>query len=604
MKKLFTSMGLAAMSLFAAAPMFAQQQQLTAAQAETIVKAVYPAVFQQIKTVSGLDINALAEGNQDWALYTNRPDIQFLPDSARIKAATIMAKLAEDDEEGIGISIPEAMIPMLGLDNLKVTFSDYKEMTINVSGVPTKVNFPGTVAVDLAEKMVGPGGIKILIDAEPTTVVTATPFKKLVIKSEVNPMLETAVQGIPSIPDMFKAMMTSGTIFSLNQEWANNINTVTTELNETGLLIANMIGKAMDDDDEEEGEEVETGAFPKNQIVTDMTTMATDKYYTVTKTGYLPNGTALVDYVKKVYNVQQSMPMIADSIVTVNYDLDGRTVVDITKTVFALSSTSGAAGNTITKVQTDSIFFNGDRADVEIEKDSTIMVGNLVPLEYNNITASIIKGVLADMATATPNGTDSFVKLTWKLDEEGEYYNANALALTMETKPAATAAEKDTLFSAITFMSAVEHTSTTEDGTITEHYFSDPEATAAIGIDMVKDQAIISVYDMDKEGDEYVETLVATLYAKSNLLSIATDNEEIAAPQSDVTFGFTANGIYVNNCKQGRYTIVDMNGRIVANGVIAGEGAYIATPQLTRGKIYVIAVQDEKGLVKAAKFAK
>ena len=47
-----------------------------------------------------------------------------------------------------------------------------------------------------------------------------------------------------------------------------------------------------------------------------------------------------------------------------------------------------------------------------------------------------------------------------------------------------------------------------------------------------------------------------------------------------------------------------MNGRIVANGVIAGEGAYIATPQLTRGSIYVIAVQDEQGLVKAAKFAK
>ena len=130
----------------------------------------------------------------------------------------------------------------------------------------------------------------------------------------------------------------------------------------------------------------------------------------------------------------------------------------------------------------------------------------------------------------------------------------------------------------------------------------DEASAKVICIGLTKDQAIICMHMGGIDAEE--GNKIATIYAKSNLLSIATDNEEIAAPQSDVTFGFAANGIYVNNCKQGRYTIVDMNGRIVANGVIAGEGAYIATPQLTRGSIYVIAVQDEKGLVKAAKFAK
>ena len=68
MKKLFTSMGLAAMSLFAAAPTFAQQS-LTANQAETVVKTVFPAVMEQVKLASGLDIQAIAEGNMDWTLY-------------------------------------------------------------------------------------------------------------------------------------------------------------------------------------------------------------------------------------------------------------------------------------------------------------------------------------------------------------------------------------------------------------------------------------------------------------------------------------------------------------------------------------------------------
>ena len=394
--------------------------------------------------------------------------------------------------------------------------------------------------------------------------------------SEFDPTISTAIGFV--MPN-FAPLLQSGTILTVSQSSANGINTVTTELSGAGLAIAQM----MADEDEP--------LIAKFSKATDMTKMATDKYYTVTRTDYLPNGTAIVDEVETVYNPTQTLPLIADSIVTKSYNNDG-TLNNVTKSVFQLSATSGAAGNTITKLTTDSITVYTDNAVSAsfVEKDSTIMYGNKIPLDYNKITLSFIQSVIADMATL--NEVDiPFYMVQYTTDEDSEYTAESLITMDMERLAAATTAEADTIHSEITLADYVDGTDEV-----------DETSANVICIGLTKDQAIICMHMGDMDATE--ENKIATIYAKSNLLSIATDNEEIAAPQSDVTFGFTANGIYVNNCKQGRYTIVDMNGRIVANGVIAGEGAFVATPQLTRGQIYVIAVQDEKGLVNAAKFAK
>lgn len=528
--------------------------------------------MEQVKLASGLDIQAIAEGNMDWTLYSRIPTVTVQPDSARINGKILMDMVASD-EEGSSMNMPDAVINMLGLNNLKINFTDYQKINFSMGGLTSEISLPGTTAVDL---LTTPGAIKILIEAEPTTDANATmPFKKLVVKSEVDPTISAAIGGsMPTIAPLFQ----SGTILTVSQSSANGINTVTTELSGAGLAIAQM----MADEDEP--------LIAKFSKATDMTKMATDKYYTVTTTNYLPNGTAIVDEVETVYNPTQTLPLIADSIVTKNYNNNG-TLIDITKRVFKLSATSGDADNTITKVTTDSItVYSSESTTSHIEKDSTIMYGNKIPLDYKKITLSFIQSVIADMATL--NEVDiPFYMVQYTTDEDSEYTAESLITMDMERLAAATTAEADTIHSEITLADYVDGTDEV-----------DETSANVICISLTKDQAIICVHEGALDATE--ENKIATLYAKSNLLEIATDNEEIAAPQSDVTFGFTANGIYVNNCKQGRYTIVDMNGRIVANGVIAGEGAYIATPQLTRGSIYVIAVQDEKGLVKAAKFAK
>ena len=567
------------MSLFAAAPTFAQQS-LTANQAETVVKTVFPAVMEQVKLASGLDIQAIAEGNMDWTLYSRIPTVTVQPDSARINGKILMDMVASD-EEGSSMNMPDAVINMLGLNNLKINFTDYQKINFSMGELTSEISLPGTTAVDF---LMTPGSIKILIEAEPTTDANATmPFKKLVVKSEVDPTISAAVGGfMPTFAPLFQ----SGTILTVSQSSANGINTVTSELSETGLVMAQLISGMMDDDDDDD-EMTETTVYPKFSKATDMTKMATDKYYTVTRTDYLPNGTALVSEVETVYNPTQTLPLIADSIVTKTYENDG-TLNNINKRVFKLSSTAGTDANTITKVVIDSLFMDGFTS---VTKDSTIMQGNVLPLDYNNITMSFIQSVLADMKTLDEYDMP-FGMIQYHQEGEEAYTKEKQITMLMQHLAAATTAEADTIHSEITIAGFAEEAG----------YVLDEEDANVICISLTKDQAIICVHEGALDATE--ENKIATLYAKSNLLEIATDNEEIAAPQSDVTFGFTANGIYVNNCKQGRYTIVDMNGRIVANGVIAGEGAYIATPQLTRGSIYVIAVQDEQGLVKAAKFAK
>ena len=260
--------------------------------------------MEQVKLASGLDIQAIAEGNMDWTLYSRIPTVTVQPDSARINGKILMDMVASD-EEGSSMNMPDAVINMLGLNNLKINFTDYQKINFSMGGLTSEISLPGTTAVDL---LTTPGAIKILIEAEPTMDANATmPFKKLVLKSEVSQMLESMVQSIPTIPDFVKAMLKSGTILTVNQSSANGINTVTTELSETGLVIANLVAGMMDDDDDDD-EMTETTVYPKFSKATDMTKMATDKYYTVTRTDYLPNGTALVSEVETVYNPTQTLP--------------------------------------------------------------------------------------------------------------------------------------------------------------------------------------------------------------------------------------------------------------------------------------------------------
>lgn len=64
MKKIFTCISLAAATFMATTPVMAQQQkQLTDKEKAAVVKVIVPAVFDQVKQISGVDFMSLTNPN-------------------------------------------------------------------------------------------------------------------------------------------------------------------------------------------------------------------------------------------------------------------------------------------------------------------------------------------------------------------------------------------------------------------------------------------------------------------------------------------------------------------------------------------------------------
>ena len=178
--------------------------------------------MEQVKLASGLDIQAIAEGNMDWTLYSRIPTVTVQPDSAHINVSALIAMMKDDETDAASSRFDmSGIISSMGLDKMKVSFSDYQKINFSMGELTSEISLPGTTAVDLLT----PGSIKILIEAEPTTDANATmPFKKLVLKSEIDPTISNMIGGF--MPN-FAPLLQSGTILTVSQSSANGINTVT-----------------------------------------------------------------------------------------------------------------------------------------------------------------------------------------------------------------------------------------------------------------------------------------------------------------------------------------------------------------------------------------
>ena len=83
MKKIFTCISLAAATFMATTPVMAQQQkQLTDKEKAAVVKVIVPAVFDQVKQISGVDFMALTNPNIESII--NSP--LFLPQVSSLRA--------------------------------------------------------------------------------------------------------------------------------------------------------------------------------------------------------------------------------------------------------------------------------------------------------------------------------------------------------------------------------------------------------------------------------------------------------------------------------------------------------------------------------------
>ena len=529
MKKIFTCISLAAATFMATTPVMAQQQkQLTDKEKAAVVKVIVPAVFDQVKQISGVDFMSLTNPNIESII--NSP--LFLPQVSSLRADQLNPISVTPDSLKLDLSSMDfsAIAPGMGdfiagiVNDVKLTFSDYKEYNVSLNGQSVKIDLPEKIDVSAAA----------LVDAEtgkPTNLLsvliktgnkgTILPFNSLSVELKLG-WLGTVGSMIPNFP------LKDGKLISLT-ETANSSGTIdyTITLEDNLRSLAATLAQV-----------------PNFQISLDMTKLMTESTIKASLFGKplqapnakLPMGDAVV-----YANLKSTTGMPADSIVLTSYDAASSKIKGYKK----LTPTIGVSGANLVLTTTDSVRADVNTAWTPMSKQIVTMPATM-STAINSIMSSLVNGVVSNLkASAETNYTitiDSIYEA--KKDEV-----IRVMEIDATTKVEATSLKDTKMIVDINFLKGsnkenvmnIKATAPTNDTKITVDF------SPAV----------------DPKGDGIKENVnMATLYITSDAMGIITDNETISDEVQEVTVSTTASGLYVKNGK-GNYVIVNMVGKVV-----------------------------------------
>ena len=543
MKKIFTSISLAAMTFMATTPMMAA----SASSVNTANEGV-ATLLSEIKTVSGIDMAALLSGNANEAL--TMPTIAIHPDSARINLTGLLPK--NESEKALPID----------LANIKTVFSDYQKLKINASGVPVEIEVPGKIYIDI---LAGQGFTFNISVAAAESNAATLPIKNLAIDMEIPSALESI---LPALGINLK----SGNLLKMEENVANGVSTVAIKAGETGLVIAKMLG-------------IENVA-PLTETITNLTKLSTDKLASIEKWATDATGNRLVQQKDSLFGVDIiNAAMVPDSIISEKYD-NGKVVSTTTTHDFRKVVMTGTEGNYVDK--TAIVTTKAEAANSSVMSHTKTSMN--YPIDDTNITLSAISNILKDL-TLKKSG-EVFVQETFTTnatDASKDKKELSKVTVSTEFLKCENNNTIDSLHATISVETPAPQAAV-------------PASEAAVAlvktmkfdVAMVKDQVSV---DFLTGGNK-----MATIYFTTNLNGIITNNETIT-PELDATVTVAQNGLYINNCENATYSIVSMNGKMIANGIISGDGAFVATPSLQIGQIYIVTIV-ENGAKKSIKFVK
>lgn len=566
MKKIFTCISLAAATFMATTPVMAQQQkQLTDKEKAAVVKVIVPAVFDQVKQISGVDFMSLANPNIENVI--NSP--LFLPQVSSLRADQLNTISATPDSLKLDLSsldfskiLPPDYAGIAGLVNdVKLSFSNYKEYNVTVNGINVKIELPEKIDVSAAAMTDAETGIpanllSILINTKDKGVIL--PFSSLSVELKLG-FLGTLGSMMPNFP------LKDGKLISLAE---NSNSTGTIDYNVTLEENLRSLSESL-------------AQVPNFQVSVDMTKLMTDNVIKASLFGKplqapnakLPMGDAVV-----YANLKSTTGMPADSIVLTSYDAASSKIKGYKK----LTPTIGVSGANLVLTTTDSVRADVNTAWTPMSKQIVTMPATM-STAINSIMSSLVNGVVSNLkASAQTNYTitiDSIYEA--KKDEV-----IRVMEIDATTKVEATSLKDTKMIVDINFLKGsnkenvmnIKATAPTNDTKITVDF------SPAV----------------DPKGDGIKENVnMATLYITSDAMGIITDNETISEEVQEVTVSTTASGLYVKNGK-GNYVIVNMVGRVVSTGIITSDEQYISTPNMPNG-IYMISIDQSKLLRSAHK---
>ena len=561
MKKIFTSISVAAAALFfSVAPTQAQQRQITDQEKVAFVKATVPAMLDQFKQITGIDIVSFA--NPDIKDVISSP--LFGVQNGMLRAATTTSLTLQPDSVILDLSnVDLGLDGMMGglagqvLNSVKLTFGEYKDFSMTTpDGQGIEVSIPQTISTNLL------GSFDVSLNVAIGDKTGLLPFNSLSANLDLG--------GLDVILGSMGIDITSGPLFAMEETGSNGKYAYDITLGETlrALIASGMIAE----DTEEDPDATIEITIPENILINvDMSTVQTSatidaRVSTVQPTATLPMGDATV-----YLNAKELLNggFKTDSIVFVSYE-DGE-IADYDKV--EISNTVELDKNAVKRVFTTYYKDETTNGEWKFDTEKTrYWVGNH-ELDNKNLIYSLMQGLIADMTAGTLTTSFELVTTTKVDDPKSE--------------------------GVITEIIDAETSMGTEGGLINILVDDGNEENGEIlNVEVnipLNSKTVSAAFTLNSS-----DSPIATLYLTSNMMSIITDNEAIENDVQALKVSSTPNGLYVQNGK-GNYVIINMVGKVVANGIITSDQQYINL-SIPKG-IYMISINQE-GEQKTIKFAK
>lgn len=554
MKKIFTCISLAAATFMATTPVMAQQQKLTDKEKAAVIEAIVPAMFEQVKQVSGIDIIELAKPNIENVLSS-----PVFGTASTLRAETLIANpiTVQPDSMKVNLSEISKDIPAM-FSQITLKMSNYYTANLSsTNGLPIELNLPKTISTTIL-------GSTVSLNFELGKQTGLLPFDSFTAKLDLGGLSELAgVMGIKG-----------GELFSLKEKATN-----------AGMFDYNVtIGEslrsviALLEKDEEE-----KTTIPNFLIKTNMTQQAKGlveaSLYavpTTSSTVQVPMGDAQVYLNLKAAATGKMSP---DSILLTSYKNGQK------EGYRKLATKMEQKGQNFVITSQDSTKTLNATEWKWSATETITMTNRTNATEAKAIVAETITRAIAELAaTGTTNPYSMVVTKTSDMNGDGQVAAAETITL---LKADVTTAMGGSVTAPAMNVAVKIQTPNDTDGQLTEGM------DIAINLPLKGDKVVA---DFTPVG---YDKAVATMYVKSDAMGIITDNETISDKVQEVTVSTNAGGLHVKNGK-GNYVIVNMVGRVVSTGIITSDEQYISTPNMPNG-IYMISIDQSKLLRSAHK---
>lgn len=547
MKKIFTCISLAAATFMATTPVMAQQQKLTDKEKAAVIEAIVPAMLEQAKQVSGIDILELAKPNIENVLSS-----PVFGTASTLRAETLIANpiTVQPDSMKVNLSEIKKDIPDV-FSQITLKMSDY--YTANLSspnGLPIELNLPKTISTTVF-------GFTVSLNFELGKQTGLLPFDSFVAKLDLGGASELA--GIAGVK--------GGELFSLKEKATN-----------AGMFDYNVtIGESLRSVIAllEKNEEEKT-TIPNFLIKTNMTQQAKGlveaSLYaipTTSSTVQVPMGDAQVYLNLKAAATGTMSP---DSILLTSYENGQK------EGYRKLATKMEQKGQNFVITSQDSTKALNATEWKWSATETITMTNRTKATETKAIVAETITRAIAELAaTGTTNPYSMVVTKTSDMNGDGQVTAAETITL---LKADVTTAMGGSVTAPAMNVAVKIQTPNDTDGQLTEGM------DIAINLPLKGDKVVA---DFTPVG---YDKAVAIMYVKSDAMGIITDNETISDEVQKVKVSTTAGGLYVKNGK-GNYVIVNMVGRVMGTGVITSDEQYISTPNMPNG-IYMMSIDQSK----------